>query len=95
MVKKILIVFIIVTLTLGVLAGCNRREVDKQTHDMFLEVLPEAKNFTKVDVPKDVPPTVQEIYCDTNNAGYVIKVVTKGYKDGLTILVGSKFTCLR
>ena len=88
MVKKILIVLIIVTLTLGVLAGCNRREVDKQTHDMFLEVLPEAKNFTKVDVPKDVPPTVQEIYCDTNNAGYVIKVVTKGYKDGLTILVG-------
>lgn len=89
MLKKILVVLLLVTLTLGVLAGCNKREVDKQTHDMFLEVLPGAKNFSKLDTSnKNIPSTVEEAYYDTNGAGFVIKVVTKGYNDGLTILVG-------
>ena len=89
MTKKILVVLLIVTLTLGVLAGCNKREVDKQTHDMFLEVLPEAKNFSKLDTSnKNIPSTVEEAYYDTNGAGFVIKVVTKGFNDGLTIIVG-------
>lgn len=89
MAKKILVVLLIVTLTLGVLAGCNKREIDKKTHEEFLEVLPEAKNFSKVDISgKNIPSTIEEAYYDTNGAGFVIKVVTRGYQYGLTIIVG-------
>lgn len=89
MAKKILVVLLIVTLTLGVLAGCNKREVDKKTHEEFLEVLPGAKNFSKVDISgKNIPSTIEEAYYDTNGAGFVIKVVTRGYQYGLTIIVG-------
>ena len=87
--KKILVVLLLVTLTLGVLAGCNRREIDKQTHDMFCEVLPGAKSFTKVNIENpNVPSTVEYVYRDIAGAGFVIKVVTVGYNPGLTILVG-------
>ena len=89
MLKKITVILLIVCLVLGVLAGCNRREVDKQTHDTFLEVLPNAKNFSKVNTSGyNIPSTVREVYYDTEGAGFVIKVVTCGYRDGLTIIVG-------
>lgn len=89
MTKKILVVLLLVALTLGVLAGCNKREIDKKTHEEFLEVLPNAKNFSKVDISnKNIPSTVEEAYYDTEGAGFVIKVVTTGYNYGLTIIVG-------
>lgn len=89
MLKKITVILLIVCLALGVLAGCNRREIDKQTHDTFLEVLPNAKNFSKINLSGyTLPSTVKEAYYDTEGAGFVIKVVTRGYRDGLTIIVG-------
>lgn len=51
------------------------------------EVLPDAKKFEKLDLPK-LPDGVNELYKGDNGTGYVVQVHTKGYGGDIKIICG-------
>ena len=57
-------------------------------NEALLEVMPEGKDFQKVDVStQTLPATVVEVYSEAGG-GYVFKLETKGYESGLVIMCG-------
>ena len=57
-------------------------------NDALLEVMPEGKDFKKVDISAfTLPATVTEAYSEAGG-GYVIKLETKGYASGMVIMCG-------
>ena len=74
---------------------------NKKANEALLEVMPDGGSFEKIDISKyTLPATVTEAY-KAKNGGYVIKLVTTGYSQGLTIMCGvtadgtvSKAICL-
>lgn len=54
----------------------------------LLEVMPEGKEFTLVDLSSyELPETVTEVYSESGG-GYVVKISTAGYNTGLVIMCG-------
>ena len=55
----------------------------------LLEVMPSGKNFESVALDAyKLPATVTEVYKETSGVGYVFKLVTTGYGNGMTIMCG-------
>lgn len=71
-------------ITAPIIAG-NQNAAANQA---LLEVMPEGKDFEKMDVSKyTLPATVVEVYSE-EGGGYVFKLETKGYESGLVIMCG-------
>ena len=55
----------------------------------LLEVMPEGNGFDSVNLGDyTLPSTVSEVYKETSGLGYVVKLVTSGYGQGMTIMCG-------
>lgn len=61
---------------------------DKATAEARAEVLSEADEFIGVDVPAGYESSIEEIHKAKNGAGYVFKLVTKGYGGKLELICG-------
>ena len=55
----------------------------------LLEVMPNGAGFELVDISKhNLPSTVTEVYKESSNLGYVVKMVTNGYASDMVIMCG-------
>lgn len=58
-------------------------------NEALLEVMPNGTGFESVDISKQtLPSTVTEVYKETSNMGYVVKLVTSGYASDMVIMCG-------
>ena len=58
-------------------------------NEALLEVMPNGTGFESVDISKQtLPSTVTEVYKETSNIGYVVKLVTSGYASDMVIMCG-------
>ena len=84
--KKIINLLLVLTLVF-LLIGCQ--DTGSGEKNELYDALPEAKSFTQVDITNvNLPESVTEIYKDNAGAGYVVKLVTRGYAHNFVIVVG-------
>ncbi len=97
--KDVLVLLIICSVFAVLLAATNsitapviKAELDSKAYEAYFAVMPEGAEFdvsSTVDLSKyTLPKTVVEAKKENNGMGYAIKLVTKGYADGMTLIVG-------
>lgn len=97
--KDVLVLLIICSVFAVLLAATNsitapviKAELDRKANEAYIAVMPEGAVFddtSTVDLSKyTLPKTVVEAKRENNGMGYAIKLVTKGYADGMTLIVG-------
>ena len=93
--KGILVLTVITTVVALLMAVTNsltypiiQRNEEKAVNDSLLVVMPDGKSFKKLEISNyALPSTIKEVYKE-ESCGYVIKCVTSGYSEGMTILCG-------
>ena len=74
--------------TNSITAPIIAKNEEAAANDALLQVLPDGKNFKKLDITTySLPATVTEAY-KAENGGYVLKLETSGYAAGLVIMCG-------
>ena len=97
--KDVLVLLVICSVFAVLLAATNsitapviKDELDRKANEAYIAVMPEGAVFddtSTVDLSKyTLPKTVVEAKRENNGMGYAIKLVTKGYADGMTLIVG-------
>ena len=97
--KDVLVLLVICSVFAVLLAATNsitapviKAELDRKANEAYIAVMPEGAVFddtSTVDLSKyTLPKTVVEAKRENNGMGYAIKLVTKGYADGMTLIVG-------
>lgn len=81
-------VALMLALTNYITAPIIAQNQNAAANEALLEVMPEGKNFQKMDISSyTLPATVVEVYSEAGG-GYVFKLETKGYESGLVIMCG-------
>ncbi len=79
---------ILLSVTNFVTAPIIKQNENAASNRALLEVMPEGKEFTLVDISEfELPETVTEVYSESGG-GYVVKLSTSGYNTGLVIMCG-------
>ncbi|MBE6584589.1 MAG: FMN-binding protein [Ruminococcaceae bacterium] len=82
------VVAVLLAVTNMITAPIIEANQNAAANEALLEVMPEGKNFQKVDVSGyTLPSTVSEVYKE-QGGGYVIRLTTTGYASGMTLMVG-------
>lgn len=82
------VVSVVLAVTNAVTAPLIAKNEEKKATEALLNVMPEGKNFEKVDISQfSLPATVKEAY-RAENGGYVIQLQTTGYSSGFVIMCG-------
>ena len=80
---------LLLAVTNFITAPIIEKNQNESANAALLEVLPEGKDFEKIDVAENTyPATVNEIYRETSGGGYVVKLITSGYGSDLVIMCG-------
>lgn len=92
-----LVVFIticaVITLLLAttnyITAPIIEKNQNASANQALLEVMPEGSGFEEIDITTfTLPSTVTQVYKETSNKGYVVKLATKGYGSDMVIMCG-------
>lgn len=84
---------VVITVLLAVTNMITAPIIDKNekaaANAALLQVMPDGDVFDPVDISGyTLPATVTEAYKETSGKGYVVKLVTSGYKSGMVIMCG-------
>ncbi|WP_105617991.1 RnfABCDGE type electron transport complex subunit G [Vallitalea okinawensis] len=90
------LVLFIITAIAGALLGFvdemtyepRMTQMEKAKNEALKMVLSEADGFDSIDVDSTSFPSIVEAYKATNDAGYAMKVTTKGYGGTIVLFVG-------
>ncbi len=83
-----LVVSLLLALTNSITAPVIKKQESAAVNETLTKVLPDGKDFTKVDLSKyELPETVKEAYSEASG-GYVFKLETAGYNSGLVLMCG-------
>lgn len=81
-------VSLMLAVTNYITAPIIERNQNASTNDALLEVLPDGKSFTEVDLSEySLPSTVTQAF-KAENGGFAIKLTTTGYSSGMIVLCG-------
>ena len=94
-IKSVVTLTLICAIVAVLLAGVNyisqpyiKANEDKQANAALLEVMPEGKDFERIDISSHkLPSSISEVYKETSG-GYVFKLTTTGYSSGFIIMCG-------
>ena len=93
-VKLILVLTLICLIISGALAFTNSvtepiiTDAAKAREEAaWYEIIPEADGFTLIEA-NGLPSTIREVYCSSNNVGYIFIVVSSGYGGDIRIICG-------
>lgn len=79
---------ILLAVTNSVTAPIIQKNQDAAANEALLQVMPDGKDFEKIDLSTyKLPATITEAYKETNG-GYVFNITTTGYSSGLVIMCG-------
>ena len=82
------VVSVLLAVTNALTAPLIAENEAKKANEALLNVMPEGKSFTKMDISTyTLPATVKEAY-RAENGGYVIRLQTTGYSSGFVIMCG-------
>ena len=82
------VISVLLAVTNAITAPVIKANQDAAANDALLVVLPDGKNFEKLDISGyTLPSTVAEAY-KAENGGYVLKLETTGYASGFVIMCG-------
>ncbi len=83
-------VAVMLAVTNYITAPIIKENENAAANEALLEVMPNGKDFKKVDISAyTLPKTVTEVYSEANG-GYVIRLTTTGYASGMNIMCGIK-----
>ena len=83
------VITLLLAVTNSVTAPIIQQNQNAAANKSLLEVMPNGKNFEKMDISNlTLPSTVSEVYKETADQGYVIKLVTSGYGTDMVIMCG-------
>ncbi len=82
------VIAVLLAVTNAITAPKIKEQEAATVNKALMEVLPEGKDFEQITELKDMPETIKEVYKETSGKGFVIKLVTSGYGNGLTIMCG-------
>ena len=79
---------ILLALTNSITAPVIKKNQDAAANEALLQVMPDGKDFEKIDISAyTLPATVTEAYKEANG-GYVFTLTTTGYSSGFVIMCG-------
>ncbi len=82
------VVALALAVTNNITAPIIEQNQNAAANEALLEVMPNGKDFEKLDISKfTLPSTVTEAYSEAGG-GYVVRLVTTGYGSGLEIMCG-------
>ena len=82
------VVSILLAITNALTAPSIAKNENEKANAALQEVMPDGKNFEKIDISAyKLPATVTEAY-KSENGGYVIKLNTTGYASGMVLMCG-------
>ncbi|MBQ8202998.1 MAG: FMN-binding protein [Clostridia bacterium] len=82
------VIAILLSATNFVTAPIIKQNENAAANKALLEVMPEGKEFTLVDISSyELPDTVTSVY-EESSGGYVVQLTTAGYSTGLVIMCG-------
>ena len=82
------IVAILMAVTNYITAPIIKENEEKAANAALLVVMPDGGSFTAIDLSEYTLPATVEAAYKAENGGFVIKVSTRGFNDGLVILCG-------
>ncbi len=84
------VIAVLLAVTNAITAPKIKEQEAATVNKALMEVLPEGEGFEQIkDLEgKKLPETVKEVYKETSGKGFVVKLVTAGYGQGLTIMCG-------
>ncbi len=84
------VIAVLMALVNGFTAPIIEANENAAANSALAEVLPDGEGFTLADISdKTLPAGVVEVYTE-NGGGYVVRLVTSGYAQGMTIMCGVK-----
>lgn len=82
-------VSLLLAITNAITAPIIEKNANAQANEALLLVMPDGGGFESIDVANyTLPATVSEVYQETSGKGYVVKLVTSGYKPDMVIMCG-------
>ncbi len=83
-------VAVMLAVTNAITAPIIAENLNSAANQALLEVMPDGKDFEKIDISKyTLPATVTEAYKEASG-GYVVRLTVKGYKSDIEVMVGVK-----
>lgn len=79
----------LLAVTNSITAPIIEKNNNASANEALLEVMPNGTGFESVDISKQtLPSTVTEVFKETSNMGYVVKLLTSGYASDMVIMCG-------
>lgn len=83
------VIGLLLSLTNAITAPIIEKNQNASANAALLEVMPDGSGFESVDIKNyTLPTTVTEVYKETANNGFVIKLTTSGYASDMVIMCG-------
>lgn len=83
------VIGLLLSLTNAITAPIIEKNQNASANAALLEVMPDGNGFESVDIKNyALPSTVTEVYKETANKGFVIKLTTSGYASDMVIMCG-------
>lgn len=83
------VITLILAVTNHITAPIIEKNQNASANASLLEVMPEGAGFETMDVSGyELPATVSEVYKETSDKGFVVKLVTAGYGSDMVIMCG-------
>lgn len=83
------VIGLLLSLTNAITAPIIEKNQNASANAALLEVMPDGNGFESVDIKNyTLPSTVTEVYKETANKGFVIKLTTSGYASDMVIMCG-------
>ena len=89
LVSVCVVIALLLALTNSITAPIIKKNEEAAANAAFLEIMPQGKGFEKVDISgHKMPSTVTEVYKESTDKGYVVKLLTSGYGADMVIMCG-------
>lgn len=89
LVSVCVVITLLLALTNSITAPIIKKNEEAAANAAFLEIMPQGKGFEKVDIGGyKMPSTVTEVYKESTDKGYVVKLLTSGYGADMVIMCG-------
>ncbi len=83
------VIGLLLSLTNAITAPIIEKNQNASANAALLEVMPDGSGFESVDIKNyTLPSTITEVYKETANKGFVIKLTTSGYASDMVIMCG-------
>ena len=83
------VITLLLAITNSITAPIIKKNENASANAAFVELMPDGAGFDAIDISSyTLPSTVAEVYKESANKGYIVKLVTSGYGADMVIMCG-------